>query len=144
MLKDNLIALRNINGYSQEKIAEKIGISRQAYAKWESGETVPDVIKCRLLAEIYGVTLDSMLDTENLDGIGIVPPSPKGKHIYGTVAMNDHGQIVIPKAARDQFGLTSGDRLVVLGDDAEGIALIPAVMFEERINKMSEMLNSRE
>ena len=37
MLKDNLAMLRNIHGYSQEEIAEKIGISRQAYAKWESG-----------------------------------------------------------------------------------------------------------
>ena len=37
MLKDNLAMLRNIHGYSQEAIAEKIGISRQAYAKWESG-----------------------------------------------------------------------------------------------------------
>lgn len=43
MLKDNLAMLRNIHGYSQEEIAEKIGISRQAYAKWESGKTVPDV-----------------------------------------------------------------------------------------------------
>ena len=37
MLKDNLVILRNINGYSQEEVAEKIGISRQAYAKWEKG-----------------------------------------------------------------------------------------------------------
>ena len=37
MLKDNLLMLRNIYKYSQEEIAEKINISRQAYAKWESG-----------------------------------------------------------------------------------------------------------
>ena len=37
MLKENLIMLRNIHGFSQEQIAEKIGISRQAYAKWENG-----------------------------------------------------------------------------------------------------------
>lgn len=37
MLKDNLIMLRNMFGMSQEEIAEKIGISRQAYAKWEKG-----------------------------------------------------------------------------------------------------------
>lgn len=43
MLRDNLIMLRNINGYSQEQIAEKVGISRQAYAKWESGICLPDV-----------------------------------------------------------------------------------------------------
>ena len=50
MLTENLIILRNINGYSQEEIAEKIGISRQAYAKWESGATVPDIEKCMRLA----------------------------------------------------------------------------------------------
>ena len=43
MLKDNLVMLRNIHGFSQEAIAEKIGISRQAYAKWETGATVPDI-----------------------------------------------------------------------------------------------------
>ena len=43
MLKENLVILRNIHGYSQEEIAEKINISRQAYAKWESGATVPDI-----------------------------------------------------------------------------------------------------
>lgn len=41
MLKENLIMLRNAHGFSQEEIAGKIGISRQAYAKWESGATVP-------------------------------------------------------------------------------------------------------
>ena len=43
MLKDNLMMLRTVRGYSQEEIAEKISISRQAYAKWESGVTIPDV-----------------------------------------------------------------------------------------------------
>lgn len=37
MLKDNISILRNVNGYSQEEVAEKIGVSRQAYAKWEKG-----------------------------------------------------------------------------------------------------------
>ena len=54
MLKENLLMLRNINGYSQEEIAEKINISRQAYAKWESGATLPDIEKCMRIAEIYG------------------------------------------------------------------------------------------
>lgn len=43
MLKENLRILRNLNGYSQEQIAEKIEISRQAYAKWENGQTTPDL-----------------------------------------------------------------------------------------------------
>lgn len=63
MLKENLIMLRNIHGYSQEEIAGKIEISRQAYAKWESGATVPDIEKCKRLADVYGVTIDSLLKT---------------------------------------------------------------------------------
>ena len=46
MLAENLILLRNMKGMSQEQIAEVIGISRQSYAKWEQGETVPDIEKC--------------------------------------------------------------------------------------------------
>ena len=52
MLKENLVMLRRIHGFSQEEISEKIGISRQAYAKWESGATIPDIEKCSLLAEV--------------------------------------------------------------------------------------------
>ena len=70
MLKENLVILRNIHGYSQEEIAEKINISRQAYAKWETGATVPDIEKCSLLAAVYGVTIDSLIKTETADGIG--------------------------------------------------------------------------
>ncbi len=83
MLKDNLVILRNIHGYSQEEIAEKIGISRQAYAKWESGATVPDIEKCSLLADVYGTTIDSLVRTEEREGVGLIPPAPKGKNIWG-------------------------------------------------------------
>lgn len=61
MLKENLIMLRKLKGFSQEEIAEKIDISRQAYGKWESGETIPDIEKCALLAEVYGITIDSLI-----------------------------------------------------------------------------------
>lgn len=45
MLSKNLAVLRDLHGLSQEEAAEIVGISRQAYAKWEKGETVPDVEK---------------------------------------------------------------------------------------------------
>ena len=137
MLKDNLIMFRKLNGYSQEQIAEKIDISRQAYAKWESGATVPDVDKAAMFAGVYGVSIDSLLKTETLDGVGMVPPAEKGKNIWGTVTLGDRGQIVIPKAARDHLGLKGGDRLIVASDEV-GIALLPAEWFE---NKMQELID---
>lgn len=48
--------------HATEKMAEKIGISRQAYAKWEKGESVPDVMRCQKLAELYGTSIDSLLN----------------------------------------------------------------------------------
>ena len=137
MLKDNLVMLRNIHGFSQEQISEKIGISRQAYAKWESGATVPDIEKCRLLAEVYETTIDSLVKTETEEEIGMIPPAPKGKNIWGSVTISDRGQIVIPKGARDRFGLSGGERLIVLSDE-QGIALVPAEAFEENMKKAME------
>ena len=137
MLKENLIMLRNIHGFSQEEIAEKINISRQAYAKWESGATIPDIEKCSLLARVYGITVDSLVKDEKIDGIGSIPPAPAGKSIWGTVTVSDRGQIVIPKGARDKFGITGGTRLIV-GADELGIALIPVETFEAGLRKAME------
>lgn len=136
MLKDNIAMLRNVNGYSQEEVAEKIGISRQAYAKWEKGESVPDVERCQKLAELYGVTIDSLVTFSGKIGVTNLTPGPKGKHIFGTTKINDRGQIVIPKKARELFGINNGDSLVVLGDEAEGIAIIKADIFEKRLNNI--------
>lgn len=140
MLKDNLVMLRNIHGFSQEAVAEKICISRQAYAKWETGATIPDIEKCNLLAEMYGTSIDSLVKTEPVEGVGILPPAPKGKNIWGSVAINDRGQIVIPKGARDMFGLTGGQRLIVLSDEY-GIALVPDEAFMANMNKAMENMN---
>lgn len=58
-----------------------------------------------------------------------LPPAPAGKHLWGTITIGNKGQIVIPKKARDTFNLKEGDRLVVLGDENEGIALVKAEAF---------------
>ncbi|MBQ9955399.1 MAG: helix-turn-helix domain-containing protein [Eggerthellaceae bacterium] len=132
MLKDNLALLRNMHGYSQEELAERIGISRQAYGKWESGATIPDIEKCQRLAEVYGTTIDSLVGSVQLEGIGLLPPAPKGKNVWGVVTINERGQIVIPKAAREAFSLSGGQRLVVASDEM-GIALLPVELFENRM-----------
>lgn len=138
MLKDNLVILRNVNGFSQEEIAEKIGISRQAYAKWETGATVPDIEKCKKLADIYGTPIDSLIETTTIDGEKTILPPPKGKNIWGSVTINERGQLIIPKAVREIFNLSSGQRLIVLTDENDGIALVPAEVFEEKMKNVME------
>ena len=142
MLKDNLVMLRKLNGYSQEQIAEKIDISRQAYAKWESGATVPDIDKAARLAQVYGVTVDGLLKTEKTEGVGMIPPAPQGKNLWGSVTIGERGQIVIPKPARDMFGLKGGDRLIIVSNE-QGIALIPAEFFESRMREIMVKINEK-
>lgn len=137
MFSDNLLYLRNIKGLSQEQVAEAVGISRQSYSKWEQGDTFPDIDKCDKLAKFYGVTIDSLIHSDEKIGKTKIAPAPIGKHLWGTVTIGSKGQIVIPKNARDTFDMKEGDRLVVLGDESQGIALIKAEIFE---NQMQEML----
>lgn len=54
----NLTTLRQLNKFSQEEVAERIGVSRQAVAKWEAGQSVPDILNCDALAKLYDVELD--------------------------------------------------------------------------------------
>ena len=122
MFHDNLIQLRKINHMSQEMLAEKVEVSRQTLSKWETGESLPDIGKCKQLAEIFGVTLDDLVNYESsMHGL-CVPP--KGKHAFGVVTVGDKGQIVIPAKARKVFNINAGDRLLVLGDEEQGIAII--------------------
>lgn len=60
-----LAQLRKANGLSQEALAEKLGISRQAISKWERAEASPDTDNLIALAELYGMTLDALLNAEN-------------------------------------------------------------------------------
>lgn len=128
MLKENIINLRNTHGFSQEEVAEKLDISRQAYAKWEKGESIPDIEKCALLASLYNISLDQLYQDfqtpECFPEGTVIGPGPKGKHIFGTVTLNDKGQIVIPKKARDIMGYKPGESLLVLGDEESGLAIM--------------------
>ena len=133
MLKDNLVTLRKLNGYSQGYVAERIGISRQAYAKWENGSTVPDIERASRLADIYGMSVDDLMNGYGKNSASIIPPAPPGKNIWGVVTIGERGQIVIPKAARDRFGFKSGNRLIVVSDEV-GIALLPTDFFGKIMN----------
>ena len=128
MFKDNLVQLRKLKGLTQEDIADIVGVTRQSVAKWESGESVPDLDKCRLLADVFEVTLDDLASYETDENMGLAVP-PKGKHLFGIVTVGDKGQIVIPAKARKIFDIAPGEQLVVLGDEMQGMALIKAKSF---------------
>ena len=63
-IANRLVHLRKSNHLSQEALAEKLGISRQAVSKWERAEASPDTDNLILLAKLYHVSLDELLKTE--------------------------------------------------------------------------------
>ncbi|MFQ7452248.1 MAG: helix-turn-helix transcriptional regulator [Flavonifractor plautii] len=60
-IANRLLALRREHGYSQEELAYKLGVSRQAVSKWERAESSPDTDNLLALARLYGVSLDALL-----------------------------------------------------------------------------------
>ena len=64
ILADKIIKLRKRNGWSQEELADKMNISRQAVSKWESAQTIPDLEKILQLSLFFGVTTDYLLKDE--------------------------------------------------------------------------------
>lgn len=62
---NRLFEYRKINGFSQEEVAAKIGVSRQAISKWERGESSPDTDNLIALAQLYKITIDELINGKN-------------------------------------------------------------------------------
>ena len=61
MFKDNLVSIRKIHGYSQDELAEKVFVTRQAVSRWENGETTPNVETLKLLSKVFDVSINTLL-----------------------------------------------------------------------------------
>ena len=66
-LGEKLLNLRKGAGLSQEELAEKLDVSRQTVSKWETDQTVPDLIKAKLLSRIYNISYDSLVSENNIN-----------------------------------------------------------------------------
>lgn len=129
-ISKNLCFLRKQYQFTLEEVAEKLGVTRQAVSKWETGESIPDLVNTLSLADLYDVTVNDLVSF-NEAAVGSKIP-PKGKHMFGIVKVQERGQIVIPKDARDIFDINKGDNFVLLGDESPesfGLALVPVELF---------------
>ncbi len=128
MIADNIRFLRKHDNLSQEEFAERFGVSRQSVAKWESGESLPDLLKCREIADYYDLSLDTLASL-SLDGDVHKEKSTDGKYIFGMVKVGADGQITLPEYACEVFNVKPGDRLMVMGDTAKGGIALAKISF---------------
>lgn len=67
-LGERLLYLRKKAGLSQEDVAEKLNVSRQTVSKWETNQTVPELIKAKLLSQLYNVSYDYLISESHIGG----------------------------------------------------------------------------
>ncbi|WP_429951084.1 helix-turn-helix domain-containing protein [Enterococcus sp. AZ101] len=138
-IANNILYLRRINNMSVEKLSNELNISRQAVAKWEHNESIPDVLNCIALAELFDVTIDELL---HFDGSNSnISMAPKGKHFFGTTIIEKDRKITIPEEAIKMLNLEIGNELVVLGDENPDTAGIALVSKKEFMKTTEELLN---
>lgn len=138
-LSDKLSELRRANGMSQEELAEKLGVSRQAVSKWESGATQPELSKLIELSKIYQVSVDALLSLEHTNGDHpeVSPPPP----LEDPAAAN--GQAA-PEPAAVPSPLRKHGKAVRYGAAALAAVVVFAVArnYNERIKRLQSQVNS--
>lgn len=65
---------------------------------------------------------------------------PSGRYLFGTVKVGERGQIIIPKEARETFGIKAGDTLIVMGDESWGLAVTKADILEQYTNDVFQKI----
>lgn len=110
ILADKIINLRKKNGWSQEELAEKLGVTRQSISKYEGAQSIPDLDKILKLSEIFGVTTDYLIKDE-LEEEEYVPSqmqeneseSDKSVHKVTMEMANEYLQIIDWSAGKTAF-----------------------------------------
>lgn len=67
-LGERLLDLRKKAGLSQEEVGEKLGVSRQTVSKWETDQTLPELVKAKALSQLYNVSYDYLISESHIGG----------------------------------------------------------------------------
>ena len=111
-----------------EAIAEIISVSRQSAAKWEAGDSVPDIVNCVKLASLYKISLDELVNRPLRDAIDN-DCIPEDGRICGVLEISLENTIRIPDAVMEMFNIQRGGKLLLLADKKQGLALVKCSQF---------------
>ena len=104
-LADKIISLRKKAGWSQEELAQQLGVSRQSVSKWEGAQSVPDLDRILQLSRLFGVTTDDLLKDE-IEEFG--PAAESDEPALRRVTMEQSAQyLVLRRKAAPQMALAT-------------------------------------
>ena len=120
-MNNRLKQLRLTSKMTQEELAEKMNVSRQTVAKWEAGDSIPDIAKCSVLASIFNLYLDDIADMfiKRDDERAI---RPKNQYFLGFSKIENR-TVVLPENAMKMYGFQEGDELLILANSSQEITL---------------------
>ncbi len=122
-LQEKILYCRKKAGLSQEALAERLGVSRQAISKWETGDAVPEINKLLLLANVFGVTTDWLLSEEEPAAEKVeAPPYASAQPHYNTTWI-DSVPGLIGRLLR-RYGWLFGVYLAVIGAGFTGLGAL--------------------
>jgi len=127
-LTENLSILRQKHDYTLEALAEIISVSRQTIAKWEAGDSLPDIMNCMKLATLYKISLDELVNKPLKEAMSD-EFTIEGGRICGIVDISEEGTICIPDIVMEMFEIQRGDKLLLLADKKQGLALVKCSRF---------------
>ena len=127
-IADNLKILRYRNGYTLEALAEIISVSRQSVAKWEAGDSTPDIVNCVKLASLYKISLDELVHRPLKNQVNNDFISENGR-ICGVLEVSENSTIRLPESVMDLFDIHCGNKVLLLADQKQGIALVKCSQF---------------
>ena len=136
-LYEKLYELRRASGMSQEELAEKLGVSRQAVSKWESGATQPELPKLIELSKIYQVSVDALLSLEHAKEQQDSSPAAPAAEGASQDAAEDTA------AAKPDFRTFCAEHKKSIGGAAVALAALIAVgaHYNSRINALSSQVD---
>ena len=107
LLSEKIMSLRKRNGWSQEELAQQLGVSRQSVSKWESMASMPDIQKIMSMSELFGVSTDYLLkdELEELPATAVATAAATTTDDADTTASDD----ILGAAASAATGASSGD-----------------------------------
>lgn len=127
-ISENLCLLRQKNGYTLEALAEIISVSRQSIAKWESGDSLPDIMNCAKLASLFKISLDELV-YKPLKSVLSGDFDETNGRIGGVVDVSPEGTIKIPDTVMEMFSIHPEEKVLLLADKNQGIAIIKCSQF---------------
>lgn len=127
-IADNLRILRHEKGYTLEALAEIISVSRQTVAKWEAGDSYPDLVNSTKLAALYKITLDELVNAPMKEMLAS-DYDMKDDKICGITEVADDNSIVLPQEIMDMFSMHPREKVLLLADKSQGIAILKCSMF---------------